>query len=68
MRAPATKAHTVLIAMTTKSLAVAYRKRVKNEALTSGKWSCRSTISASSSCLEELGRPFSSGLDDADML
>jgi hypothetical protein len=68
MRAPAAKAHTVLIAVTAKSLAVAYRKRVKNETLASGKWSCRSMISASSSCLEELERPFSSGPDDADML
>lgn len=37
MRAPAAKAHTALIAITAKSLGVAYWKRVKNETLTLGK-------------------------------
>jgi len=67
MMAPAAKAHVVLIAITTRSLAVAYRKRVKNETGTSRVWICRRMICASSSCLEEFLRSFTSEADGADI-
>jgi hypothetical protein len=50
MIAPAAKAHIVLIVRMTKSPVVAYRKRLVNRALSSGKLTCSSKISFSS-CL-----------------
>lgn len=56
--APAARAKTVLIAMMTSSLFVAYRKRLRNDTLTSAKRSCCCKF-ATSSCFKEIGTPFS---------